>query len=226
MRLGRSKGKLAALAGALTLLWCAGVAAHGAQEKAHGAQEKAHGAQEKAHGAPDKAQGAQEKAAAFPVDLGGPFALVDHTGRAVSDEDFRGSYMLVFFGYANCPGICPIGLRTMVEAVDLLEARSERVVPLLISVDPANDTPANLASAVAKIHPRLIGLTGTLEALSATAKAYKVSAKPAGRSWQGVDLFDHGSFIYLMGPDGTFLTLFPPVMAPDAMAAAIGRYLS
>ena len=204
MRLGRSKGKLAALAGALTLVWCAGVAAHGAQEKAHGAQDIA---------------------AAFPVDLGGPFALVDHTGRAVSDEDFRGSYMLVFFGYANCPGICPIGLRTMVEAVDLLEARSERVVPLLISVDPANDTPANLASAVAKIHPRLIGLTGTLEALSATAKAYKVSAKPAGRSWQGIDLFDHGSFIYLMGPDGKFLTLFPPVMAPDAMAAAIRRYL-
>ncbi len=130
MRLGRSKGKLAALAGALVLLWSAGAAA-------------------------------AARPAAFPVDLGGPFALMDHTGRAVSDEDFRGRFMLVFFGYANCPGICPIGLRTMVE----------------------------------------------------------------GRSWQGVDLFDHGSFIYLMGPDGKFLTLFPPVMPPEAMAAAIGRYL-
>ena len=191
MRLGRSKGKLAALAGALVLLWSAGAA----------------------------------RPAAFPVDFGGPFALMDHTGRAVSDEDFRGRFMLVFFGYANCPGICPIGLRTMVEAVDLLGERSEQVVPLLISVDPANDTPANLAPAVAKIHPRLVGLTGTAAQLAAARAAYKVSAKLAGRSWQGVDLFDHGSFIYLMGPDGKFLTLFPPVMPPEAMAAAIGRYL-
>ena len=194
MRLGRSKGKLAALAGALVLLWSAGAAA-------------------------------AARSAAFPVDLGGPFALMDHTGRAVSDEDFRGRFMLVFFGYANCPGICPIGLRTMVEAVDLLGERSEQVVPLLISVDPANDTPANLAPAVAKIHPRLVGLTGTAAQLAAARAAYKVSANLAGRSWQGVDLFDHGSFIYLMGPDGKFLTLFPPVMPPEAMAAAIGRYL-
>ena len=195
MRLGRSKGKLAALAGVLVLLWSAGAAA------------------------------AAARPGAFPVDLGGPFALMDHTGRAVSDEDFRGRFMLVFFGYANCPGICPIGLRTMVEAVDLLGERSEQVVPLLISVDPANDTPANLALAVAKIHPRLVGLTGTAAQLAAARAAYKVSANLAGRSWQGVDLFDHGSFIYLMGPDGKFLTLFPPVMPPEAMAAAIGRYL-
>ena len=195
MRLGRSKGKLAALAGVLVLLWSAGAAA------------------------------AAARPAAFPVDLGGSFALMDHTGRAVSDEDFRGRFMLVFFGYANCPGICPIGLRTMVEAVDLLGERSEQVVPLLISVDPANDTPANLAPAVAKIHPRLVGLTGTAAQLAAARAAYKVSANLAGRSWQGVDLFDHGSFIYLMGPDGKFLTLFPPVMPPEAMAGAIGRYL-
>ncbi len=150
---------------------------------------------------------------------------MDHTGRAVSDADLRGSFMLVFFGYANCPGICPTGLRAMTEALDLLGEKGEAVAPILITVDPAHDTPANLAPAVAKIHPRLIGLTGTLEALSATAKAYKVVAKPAGRSWQGTRIIDHGSSIYLMGPDGKFLTLFPPVMPPDAMAAAIGRYL-
>ncbi len=207
MRLGRSKGKLAALAGALVLLWSAGVAAH----------------DESADKPAAEAVAAQPPA--FPVDIGGPFALVDHTGRAISDADFRGSHMLVFFGYANCPGICPIGLRTMVEAVDLLGERSEQVVPLLISVDPANDTPANLAPAVAKIHPRLVGLTGTAAQLAAARAAYKVSAKLAGRSWQGVDLFDHGSFIYLMGPDGKFLTLFPPIMPPEAMAGAIGRYL-
>jgi protein SCO1/2 len=169
--------------------------------------------------------GAAAQPATLPLDLGGPFALVDHSGRAVSDEDFRGRFMLVFFGYANCPGICPTGLRAMTEALDFLGEKGERVVPLLITVDPKHDTPENLAPAVAKIHPRLIGLTGSLEALSAAAKAYKVSAKLAGRSWKGTQIIDHGSFVYLMGPDGKFLTLFPPVMAPDAMAAAIGRYL-
>ena len=217
MRLGRSRGKLAALAGALVLLWGAGAAAHGAHDKAHGAHDKS----------ADRPVAVETAAqpANIPVDLGGPFALMDHTGRAVSDEDFRGRFMLVFFGYANCPGICPTGLRAMTEALDLLGEKGEAVAPILITVDPAHDTPANLAPAVAKIHSRLIGLTGTLEALSAAAKAYKVGAKPAGRSWQGIQIIDHGSFIYLMGPDGKFLTLFPPVMAPDAMAAAIGRYL-
>ncbi len=210
MRLGRSKGTLAALAGALVLLWSADAAAHGARDKSAGKPA---------------AMATAAQPAALALDLGGPFALADHNGRAVSDADFRGRFMLVFFGYANCPGICPIGLRTMVEAVDLLGERREQVVPLLISVDPANDTPANLAPAVAKIHPRLVGVTGTVAQLAAARAAYKVSAKPAGRSWQGVDLFDHGSFIYLMGPDGKFLTLFPPVMPPEAMAAAIGRYL-
>ncbi len=202
---------------AVLLTWSAGAAAHGAHDKAHGAHDKA--------AAKPATEAVAAQPAAFPLDLGGPFALVDHTGRAVGDEDFRGRFMLVFFGYANCPGICPTGLRAMTEAVDLLGEKGEAVAPILITVDPARDTPANLAPAVAKIHPRLIGLTGTLEALSATAKAYKVSAKPAGRSWKGTQIIDHGSFIYLMGPDGKFLTLFPPVMSPDAMAAAIGRYL-
>ncbi len=80
--------------------------------------------------------GAAAQPAALPLDLGGPFALVDHTGRAVSDEDFRGRFMLVFFGYANCPGICPTGLRAMTEALDILGEKGERVVPLLITVDP------------------------------------------------------------------------------------------
>jgi protein SCO1/2 len=161
----------------------------------------------------------------LPLSVGGPFSLVDHGGRAVTDFDFRGEFLLIFFGYANCPGICPTGLRTMSAALDLLGVEGEAVTPLLITVDPARDTPEALATAVAEIHPRLIGLTGTLEELSAVARAYKVSARPAGRSWRGEALIDHGSFIYLVGPDGAFRTFFPPIMAPEAMAQAIAAYL-
>jgi protein SCO1/2 len=202
MRPGRLIGRFAALVAVVMLAWNTGAAAQEALSK----------------------QAAEP--AALPIDLGGPFALVDHNGRAVTDEDFRGSFLLVFFGYANCPGICPIGLRTMTAALDLLGAEGRRVAPLLITVDPERDTPANLAPALAKIHPRLIGLTGTAAQLAAARRAYKVGVKPAGRAWQGGALFDHGSFVYLMGPDGKFLTLFPPVMDPQAMAAAIGRYMS
>ena len=101
----------------------------------------------------------------LPIEAGGPFALVDHSGKAVTDADYHGGFLLVFFGYANCPGICPTGLRNMTTALDLLGESGARVTPLLVTVDPATDNPETLAPAVAAIHPRLIGLTGSLDAI-------------------------------------------------------------
>ncbi|MHA1154089.1 MAG: SCO family protein, partial [Alphaproteobacteria bacterium] len=138
----------------------------------------------------------------------------------------HGRFLLLFFGYANCPGVCPIGLRTMTEALDLLAEKGAAVVPVLITVDPLRDTPATLGPALAKIHPRLIGLTGTPERLAAARRAYKVGAKITGTDLAGGALYQHGTFIYLLGPDGQFLSLFPPVMPPAALAAAITRHLS
>ena len=177
---------------------------------------------------PGFAHSAHEKPAPAPLvlDIGGPFALIDHQGTPVTDRDFHGRFLLVFFGYANCPGVCPIGLHNMTEALDLLGAeQAAAVVPVLITVDPARDTPATLAPAVAKIHPRLIGLTGSPEALAAARLAYKVGAEATGRDLAGGALYRHGTFIYLIGPDGGFLSLFPPVMPPAALAAAIAPYL-
>ena len=168
---------------------------------------------------------AAQQAEPPPLDIGGPFALIDHQGRAVTDRDFHGRFLLLFFGYANCSSVCPIGLRHMIEALDLLGEKGGAVVPVLITVDPERDTVANLGPALAKIHPRLIGLTGTPDRLAAARRAYKLGAKATGRDLRGGALFEHGSFIYLMGPDGAFLTLFPPVMPPAALAAAIARYM-
>ena len=162
----------------------------------------------------------------FPADIGGAFALIDHGGRPVTEADFRGRFMLLFFGYANCPGVCPIGLRTLTEAVDLLGDQGGAVLPVLITVDPERDTLATLGPVLAKIHPRLIGLTGTPEQLAAARQAYKVGAKVTGKDLNGGALFEHGTFIYLMGPDGKFLSLFPPVIDPPDLAAAIARYMS
>ena len=172
------------------------------------------------------AQQAEPQPEPPPLDIGGPFALVDHEGNAVTDRDFGGRFVLLFFGYANCPGVCPIGLRHMTEAFDLLGDKSGAVAPVLITVDPERDTVETLGPALARIHPRLIGLTGTPEQLAAARRAYRVGAKATGRDLQGGALFEHGTFIYLLGPDGKFLSLFPPVMPPAALAAAIARYMS
>ncbi len=178
--------------------------------------------------APSASTGTTPEAAPepMPFDIGGRFALVDHKGNAVTDRDFRGRYLLLFFGYANCPGVCPIGLRTLTEAFDLLGAKQGAVLPVLITVDPERDTVASLGPALAKIHPRLIGLTGTPEQLAAARRVYKVGATATGRDLSGGALFEHGTFIYLMGPDGKFLSLYPPVIDPAALAAAIARYMT
>ncbi len=164
-------------------------------------------------------------AAPLPIDPGGPFALIDHRGKAVTDRDFRGRHMLIFFGYATCPGICPTGLRGMAAALDALGPDGDGIAPILVTIDPERDTVENLAPAVAKVHPRLIGLTGSFDQLNAAAKAYKVSAKLVGWTLQKQPIVEHGSYIYLMGPEGDFLTIFPPIMDPDEMAAAIRKYL-
>ncbi len=190
-------------------------------------QHKQGGAQPRAAQTGAAAGSATGSAAAepFPADIGGAFELVDQTGRTVTDADFRGRYMLVFFGYAQCDGICPVSLKRMTRALDLLEEDGEQVQPIFITVDPENDTPAALAAYLPTIHPRLIGLTGTPEAVHAAMKSYKVNANPVGQSWKGTQLISHGSYIYLLGPDGALLTVIPPVFSPPAMAGIIARYL-
>ena len=182
-----------------------------------------------AHGAEDHgvtvAPAAIEDNTPFPFEIGGPFALVDHTGARRSDADFSDGYMLIFFGYASCDGICPVGLQRMAEALDRLGAASTRVQPLFITVDPATDTPAAIAPYVAAIHPRLIGLTGGIDQLDSVAKAYRVQARPIARDADGHVIMSHGTYVYLMGPGGAFLTLLPPIMDAETMAATIRRYL-
>ncbi|MEM7222770.1 MAG: SCO family protein [Pseudomonadota bacterium] len=162
----------------------------------------------------------------FDFEIGGSFELVDHHGKKVTDSDFHGAYMMVFFGYANCESICPVGLSRMVKAIDLLGEEAKVVQPVLITVDPENDTVEALAGHVPKIHPRLVGLTGTPEQLAAARKAYRVDSKAVGKAWDGKPIFSHGSFLYLMAPDGSFATLIPPVLSPEAMAKTIRKYLA
>jgi len=142
--------------------------------------------------------------------VGGPFSLVNQDGKRVTEKDFLGNYMLVFFGYTYCPDVCPTELQVMTAALDQLGPEASRIQPVFVSVDPARDTPEVLKAYVANFGPRLIGLTGTEAEVAAIAKAYRVYYAKAGNGASATDyLMDHSSIIYLMGPDGRFVKHMP-----------------
>lgn len=151
---------------------------------------------------------------------GRPFTLIDATsGRAVSDQDFRGKWLLVFFGYTHCPDLCPTTLSDIADAVSQLGPLADRVQPLFITVDPERDTPQVLADYTAAFGPRIVGLTGRPDRIAAVARSYRVTY---AKRIVGDDYYmDHTGAIYLMRPDGTYAS---SLFATDG-ASAITRRL-
>jgi protein SCO1/2 len=169
--------------------------------------------------------------------FGGPFSLTDHDGVRRTDADYRGKYMLMFFGYTSCPAICPTDLQHMATALDLLGADAARVQPLFITVDPARDTPDVLKDYVANFGPRFVGLTGSEADIRKVARTYRIhrrkvvmddmEAHGEGHGGHHVDyLVDHATLTFLMGPDGKFLTLFPHDTDGAVMAERLRTYLA
>jgi protein SCO1/2 len=161
--------------------------------------------------------------------LGGAFTLVDHRGRTLTDQDFRGAFMFVYFGYTFCPDICPTELQSMSEALDALGPLAKRVQPIFVTIDPERDTVAVLADYVANFHPRMVGLTGTPAQVAVVAKAYGVfygkvsSNNPEPGMERDEDyLMSHSSFVYLMDPEGRRSAAFPAGTAGTTMAKRIG----
>ncbi|MEC9347770.1 MAG: SCO family protein [Pseudomonadota bacterium] len=161
------------------------------------------------------------------VSLGGPFTLTDNTGRRVTEADFKGSWLLVYFGYTYCPDVCPTELQEMAVVMDMLGDAGNAVVPVFITVDPERDTTEAMAEYVAAFHPRMVGLTGSLADISSVAKEYRVyygKVKDPGGDPDAY-LMDHSSFIYLMRPDGRNAAVFNGRMPAAEMAQAIDGML-
>ena len=171
--------------------------------------------------------GPKQSATAPVVSIGGPFTLVNQNGKTVTDKDFRGKMMLVFFGYTYCPDVCPTSLTQIAQTLDILGKDGEKIVPVFITVDPERDRPEYLKDYVQHFHPRLVALTGTTEQIKAVAKEYRVYFSKVREKGGGEDdyLMDHTAIVYLMGPDGKFLTHISHGTDPDAMAKRIRKYL-
>lgn len=141
--------------------------------------------------------------------IGGGFTLTDQNGNRMSDTNFRGKYMLVFFGFTSCPSICPVGMATLTQVMEQLGEDADKVQPIFITVDPETDTPAQMKKYLANFHPSIIGLTGTPQEIEAAQSAYKVyAARSADKNMPGGYNVDHSGYVYLMDKDGKYLEHF------------------
>ncbi len=157
--------------------------------------------------------------------VGGSFELTAHTGERVTDKNFRGRLMLVYFGYTYCPDVCPAGLQVISAALDQLGPASTRIAPIFITVDPERDTVTVLNEYVSSFHKSLTGLTGSAQEISDVARAYRVYFRKVEDPAMNTYLLDHTSFIYLMDGNGAFVTHFPHSIAPEKLAERLRRQL-
>ena len=150
--------------------------------------------------------------------LGGPFALTDQNGARRTDQEFRGKYMLVFFGYTYCPDVCPTTLAVIKSALEMMGSRAERIVPLFITVDPNRDTPQKLNAYLSSFGARFVGLTGDDKAIASVAKEYRVYYKTHPAENGGEYTVDHSGVVYLMDESGAFIANYSLDRSPDAIA--------
>jgi protein SCO1/2 len=158
--------------------------------------------------------------------VGGPFELVGKDGKAVTDKDFRGRHMLVFFGFTRCPDICPAELQVMSAALEGLGSDADKVVPIFISLDPERDTPEAVTAYVENFGPNFVGLSGSPESIAKAAKAYRVTYQKFQDETTGDNYsIDHSALLYLMGPDGEYITHIPYGTPATKITETLRRYL-
>ena len=171
-------------------------------------------------------QGGQPVQSSGTALIGGPFSLVGADGKPVTDRDFRGRYMLIFFGFTHCPDICPAELQVIAQALEQLGDKAKKVVPIFITLDPERDTPEAMANYVKSFGPNFVGLTGSPEAIAAAAKAYRVAySKVENKDLAGDYSVDHSALVYLMDPEGRYVTHFSYGLSADQMAEKLEKSL-
>lgn len=159
------------------------------------------------------------------VQIGGPFSLVNQAGKPFTDKDLLGKYSLIFFGFTFCPDICPTELQNITAALDLTDKDvADKTNVVFITVDPERDTPATIDEYLNQFGTNLIGLTGTKAQIAAVAHAYKVyyarSADSEPSDHESY-MMEHSSFVYLMGPDGKYISVLPSDSTPQDIANAL-----
>lgn len=176
---------------------------------------------------PRSAPPQQQTRPGVPIQDRRAFSLVDPAGRPVTDQDFRGKFTLVYFGYTACSAHCPMTLAKIAAALQVLGPRADRVQPILVTVDPDHDTPEVVGRYAHRFGRRILGLTGSPAQVAAAERAYGVEAAFRRTGPGPADyVVDHPSGVYLTGPDGQFVAQVPTEANVDKVAADIAQHLS
>jgi protein SCO1 len=167
------------------------------------------------------------RAANSPITIGGPFTLTAPDGTTVTEQTYRGKWLLVFFGFTSCPDTCPTALLEIAAALDKLGPDADKLQPLFITVDPLRDTPAVMENYTQSFDPRIVGLTGTPQQIAAVAQEYGVYYAPR-KIGPGVEdyVMDHGSYLYLMDPEGKFVRGFDADTSGGRIAEVVRGVMS
>ncbi|MEH2507828.1 protein SCO1/2 [Bradyrhizobium sp. AZCC 1578] len=162
------------------------------------------------------------RAANSPVTIGGPFTLSSPDGATVTEQTYRGKWLLVYFGFTSCPDSCPTALLEIAAALEKLGPDADKLQPLFITVDPQRDTSAVMGNYTHSFDPRIVGLTGTPQQIAAVAQEYGVYYAPhkSGPDAKN-DLIDHSTYLYLMDPEGKFARGFDANTPGDRIAEAV-----
>jgi protein SCO1/2 len=158
--------------------------------------------------------------------IGDDFTLVSETGETVTSAELLTEPAILYFGYTFCPDVCPLDAARNALAVDLLAAEGYRVTPVFITIDPARDTPAVLADYTDRLHPRMIGLTGSEAQVQAASQAYRTYYSRQGTPEEDpYYLVDHSTFSYLVLPGHGFVEYFRRDADAEEMAQRVGCFL-
>lgn len=159
------------------------------------------------------------------VEWGRDFRLTDHHGRPARLADFKGKVVLLFFGFANCPDVCPTALADMAQVVNRLGPDGQRIQGLFVTVDPRRDTPQVLAKYVTAFHPAFLGLHADMDTTAALAREFKIfyAAQPADA--QGDYMVSHSNAIYVYDPQGRLRLLMGTDRTVDRMVRDVALLL-
>jgi protein SCO1/2 len=158
--------------------------------------------------------------------VGGPFTLVDQDGERRSLSQLRGKLVLLYFGYAYCPDVCPTDLMAIGELIRSLGPEGDQLEPVFITLDPERDTREVLRAYAGSFHPRFVALSGTEDEIRRVATSYKVSFEKVRPPGTGTYLIDHTAYVFLLDRAGRFVTLFPPGTPAARMAVMVREQLA
>ena len=158
--------------------------------------------------------------------IGGPIKLTDTKGNTITEHDFQGKWVLLYFGFTNCPDICPEELEKMSEVHVALQKAGYPSVPVFVSIDPERDTQENVREYLKEFHEDFVGLTGTVEEITKVVKTFRVFFNKGPADKDGDYIVDHSIIVYLMNPGWTFLDYYGQNKTASEITKSIRNHIS